>query len=118
MSRPYAASSRTRRRRLASVALAIWVPLAPLNVARQEVAVAEAGGKVYVIGGIGNGIVLSSVERYDPVTNSWRFVAPLPQTLHHTAAASTSDAIYAVGGYGDLNFAPTAMVYRYDIATD
>jgi N-acetylneuraminic acid mutarotase len=112
---PNAASARTN---LASLAFAVWIPLAPIQIARQEVAVAEAGGKVYVIGGIGGGTTLSSVEQYDPLSDTWRFVAPLPQPLHHPAAASTGNAIYVIGGYGDLTFTPTASVYRYDVAAD
>lgn len=103
---------------LKALTLAVWIPLAPVTVARQEVAVVEAGGKVYVIGGIGNGTTLSSVEQYDPLTDTWRFVAPLPQPLHHPAAASTGDAIYVIGGYPDLTFTATAAVYRYDVAAD
>jgi N-acetylneuraminic acid mutarotase len=103
----------------ARIALAVWIPLAPLQVPRQEVAVAEAGGKVYVIGGIASdGDTLDSVEQYDPATNSWRFVAPLPRPLHHPAAAGTGDAIYVIGGYGSLTFVPVADVYRYDVAGD
>jgi N-acetylneuraminic acid mutarotase len=103
---------------LKALMLAVWLPLAPIQIARQEVAVAEAGGRVYVIGGIGNGTTLSSVEEYDPLTDTWRFVAPLPQPLHHPAAASTGDAIYVIGGYPSLTFTPTAAVYRYDVAGD
>ena len=108
----------TSRSAVSALALAVWIPLAPLQVARQEVAVAEAGGKVYVFGGIGDGVALDSVEQYDPASNSWRFVAPIPQPLHHAAAASSGDAIYLAGGYGDLEFTPTAAVYRYDVAAD
>jgi len=73
---------------------------------------------VYVIGGIGNGRVLSSVERYDPSTNQWRFVVPLPEPLHHAAAASVGSSIYVVGGYRSLAFDATDSVYRYDTTTD
>src|SRR5215212_6293244 len=111
-------TSRSRGRSFAPLALAVWIPLAPMQVARQEVAVAEAGGKVYVIGGIGGGETVDTVEQYDPATNSWRFVAPLPRPLHHPAAASSGDAIYVIGGYGDLTFTPIADVYRYDVAAN
>src|SRR2546423_14451093 len=59
--------------------LALWLSLAPLQTPRQEVAVAAAGGRVYVFGGISGDEVLDSVEEYDPVANRWRFVAPLPE---------------------------------------
>lgn len=62
--------------------------------------------------------MLSSVEELDPATNSWRFVAPLPRPLHHTAAAAIGSSIYVVGGFGTLAFDPQRSVYRYDIPLD
>ena len=91
-----------------------WTSLAPALIARQEVAAAAANGKLYLIGGIGQDrAILDSVEEYDPATNTWRFVAPLPQPLHHAAAATVGDAIYVIGGYRTLAFDPTPVVYRY-----
>ena len=97
---------------------AIWVSLAPLQSARQELAVASASGKVYAIGGISGMSVLASVEQYDPIADRWRFVAPLPEPLHHSAAAAVDDIIYVIGGYRTLNFDPTSVVYRYDARID
>ena len=97
---------------------AIWVSLAPLQSARQELAVASANGKVYAIGGISGMSVLSSVEEYDPIADRWRFVAPLPEPLHHPAAAIVGDIVYVIGGYRTLNFDPTSVVYRYDPRID
>ena len=103
----------------AIVLAAAWVTLAPVITPRQEVAVAAANGKIYLIGGFGaGGVVLSSVEEYDPATNSWRFVAPLPHGVHHTAAAVIGSSVYVVGGYGSIDFDPLSTVYRYDPATD
>lgn len=97
----------------------VWITLAPLQVARQELAVAAANGKVYAIGGISGGrAVLASVEEFDPQTNRWRFVAPLPEPLHHSAAAVVDDIIYVIGGYRTLAFDPTDAVYRYDPRSD
>lgn len=100
------------------ILLAIWISLAPLQIPRQEVAVAAAAGRVYVFGGISGDDVLDSVEEYDPIANRWRFVAPMPEPLHHAAAAAVGDSIYIVGGYRTLAFDPTEHVYRYDVLTD
>ncbi|HYS56191.1 MAG TPA: kelch repeat-containing protein [Thermoanaerobaculia bacterium] len=97
---------------------AIWVSLVPLQSARQELAVASANGKVYAIGGISGTSVLASVEQYDPIANRWQFVAPLPEPLHHSAAAAIGDILYVMGGYRTLNFDPTSVVYRYDPRID
>ena len=45
--------------------------------ARAAVGVAVLDGKLYAVGGCNNGDCLSSVERYDPVTNAWEAVAPM-----------------------------------------
>jgi N-acetylneuraminic acid mutarotase len=107
-----------RTRPFATLALAVWIPLAPVQVARQEVAVAAAVEKVYLFGGIGDGEALDSVEQYDPSANAWHFVAPLPSPRHHAAAAAMAEAIYIIGGYSDLAFTPVASVFRYDVAAD
>lgn len=99
--------------------LATWLTRAPLHEARQEVAVAAAGGRVYVFGGIAGNTVIDSVEEYDPAADRWRFVAPLPEPLHHSAAAVVDDRyVYVIGGYRTLAFDATDSVYRYDALAD
>ena len=103
----------------AIILAAAWITLAPVLTPRQEVAVAAVNGKVYLIGGFGpGGSILSSVEEYDPATNTWRFIAPLPAGRHHTAAAVIGSSIYVVGGFSALAFDPQPTVYRYDTLTD
>ncbi len=96
----------------------VWLTLVPLQTARQELAVAAANGKLYAIGGISGNSVLSSVEEFDPQSNRWRFVAPLPEPLHHPAATVVDNIIYVIGGYRTLAFDPTTAVYRYDPRSD
>jgi len=92
-----------------------WITLAPMNEKRQEVAVAERGGKIYVIGGIrGDGSTADTVETYDPVTDTWQFVAPLPEPLHHTTAASSGGKLYVIGGFFGLGFTPRSFTFEYD----
>ena len=66
-----------------------WEVKAPLQAIRQEVAVAEFDGKVYVAGGLQGDIILDTVEVYDPTSDSWSFIAPMPDQLHHAAAVAT-----------------------------
>ncbi len=98
--------------------LAAWISLAPVLTPRQEIAVAAANGKVYVIGGLAGETVLASVEEYDPQTDRWGFVAPLPQPVHHAAAATVGDRIYVIGGYRTVAFDPTTDVHQYDPLLD
>jgi len=104
---------------LASAARAAgWIELAPVIAPRQEVAVAAANGKLYLIGGLSGSSVLSSVEELDPTTGRWRFVAPIPQGVHHAAAATIGDSIYVIGGYPTIAFNAHAAVFRYDALLD
>lgn len=91
-----------------------WIRRAPLGEARQEVAVAALDGLIYVIGGLRmDRSTADTVEVYDPVTDTWRFGAPLPLPVHHTAAAAVGDKLYVIGGFTGLQFRPTNAVFEY-----
>jgi N-acetylneuraminic acid mutarotase len=96
-----------------------WIGLAPMPSARQEVAVAELNGKVFVIGGFGAGAEpVATVEVYDPVTDRWETRPPLPAPTHHAAAAAIGGRLFVAGGYGGgrVSWAPLNTVYEYDEA--
>jgi N-acetylneuraminic acid mutarotase len=96
-----------------------WVPLAPMPTARQEVAVAEVNGRVFVIGGFGAGSeAVPTVEVYDPATDRWDTRAPLPAPTYHAAAAVIDGRLFVVGGYsgGRVSWTPLRTVYEYDEA--
>lgn len=84
---------------------------------RSHTAAAVSGGKIYLIGGLTRtGGNLSSVERYDPASDSWERVADLPVGLDHVMAVSHDEIVYVLGGY--LSYANIASdrVFRYDAA--
>ena len=96
-----------------------WVPLAPMPTARQEVAVAEVNGRVFVIGGFGpGGEAVATVEVYDPASDQWETRTPLPAPTHHAAAAVVDGRLFVVGGYsgGRVSWTPLRTVYEYDEA--
>jgi len=95
-----------------------WSPGAAIATARQEVAVAELGGKVYVIGGLAGIQTLASVEVYDPAQDAWSFAAPLPAPRHHAAAAVVDGTLYVIGGFASVLFDAVATVYAYDPAAN
>ena len=64
--------------------LGTWTRAASLPSSRTEVTGAEVGGRLYVIGGFGQGGNL--VEAYHPRTDRWEQRAPVPVSLHHAAA--------------------------------
>ncbi len=106
-------------------AAATWRTAAPLLVARNHMAGAELGGKIYAIGGQKGGGQAEStgnqdvVERYDPATNAWTTVAPLPLTRGHISSSVfiLNGRIVVSGGVtnGDI---PLADVTEYDPASN
>jgi large repetitive protein len=103
---------------LASVAVAACVPpsnpwqsRAPASFARQEVSFvyAPSTGKLYLAGGH------STVqEAYDPATNTWSTVAPLPAALDHIQAVELNGRIYYIGGLVHWPGPAVGTVYVYD----
>ncbi len=90
-----------------------WRPLAPAPVARQEVAAAAFGDRVWVIGGLVGGEASTLVETYNPATDSWLSQTALPYGLHHAAATVYRGELVVVGGFtssGDLYSQPTDRV--------
>lgn len=81
-------------------------------------AVLGPDNKVYAIGGYGgsaNSSCLSSVERYDPMTNKWEQIANMHQGRRALAAVALPDGIYAIGGYNGKDY--ISSVERFDIST-
>jgi N-acetylneuraminic acid mutarotase len=93
-----------------------WTRAAPLLSSRTEVAGAELGGRLYVVGGFGQGG--DQVEAYDPRTDQWERRAPLPVSIHHAAAVTVGGRLYVVGGYAGGQWAVLDSVFEYDPGTD
>ena len=71
---------------------------------RSEIADALLNNKIYIIGAFENGHSINTVEVYDPLSDKWSSVAPLPQPLDHAAAAASYNGkMYVVGGGGYLD---------------
>jgi N-acetylneuraminic acid mutarotase len=113
-----------------------WKALAPMPTKRGAAVAAMVGGKMFVIGGATTAPgatnpaihptvaqrVLSTVEEYDPETNTWRARAPMPTPRNHTAAGVVDGKIYVIGGRIGAAFiaasSDLANVEAYDPATD
>jgi N-acetylneuraminic acid mutarotase len=54
--------------------------------------------KVWIMGGLRDGVALQTVESYDPRTGAWQTQPPLPMPLHHAAAAAYRGEVVVVGG--------------------
>jgi N-acetylneuraminic acid mutarotase len=95
-----------------------WHAMAAMDTARHSIGACVIAGEIYVTGGRdynNNGrVVLASVEKYSPSSDTWSAVTPLPKPRsEHTAVAVGSD-MYVIGGfiYGD----PTKSVLKFDSA--
>jgi N-acetylneuraminic acid mutarotase len=100
-------------------ALGVWTALADLTEPRQETAVVELGGEIYLIGGYDEQQrIVPAVEAFNPATNTWRAVAALPIAIHHVNAAVTGDRIYIAGHLGPDGFNAGGAVFEYDPAQD
>ena len=68
-----------------------WTIGPPMPSARTEVAAAEVGGKIYVVGGFGGE---RELEIYDSAADRWSRGASIPRALHHAAAVGLNDKLY------------------------
>jgi hypothetical protein len=79
-----------------------WTIKASMPTARASFGVAVVGGLLYAIGGtnLGNNCpnALSSVDAYDPATDTWSSRAAMPVGRCAVAAVALNGLIYAVGG--------------------
>ena len=98
-----------------------WGQRAGLLVANSEFALAEANGRIYVMGGYPASRVTSrTVQVYDIATNSWQLGPELPQPNNHGMAATVNGKVYLIGGqFTDDQQGATAVdrVYELDPAS-
>ena len=87
-----------RGNRPTEIPLQAWVAMAPLKEPRSSMAVAAFEGKIIVIGGKSSQGVLSSVEIYDPASNSWSTLKEKPTAVYDASAAVIGEKIYVPGG--------------------
>lgn len=73
------------------------------GVALDHIGIAANGGFLYILGGVTSwpSPSVNTVQRYDPTTNTWSFVAPLPSARAAMAVAVINGKIYAAGGLRD-----------------
>src|SRR5580698_5164799 len=74
---------------------------------------------LYVIGGRSStNVSLNVVEAYDPSTNAWSTMAPMPIVNDNVYATVENNIIYMVGGYSQANQTRRTNVLSYNPATD
>jgi len=90
-----------------------WEDLAPMIHGRGAHASAELGGAVWAIGGVtadtSEYVPSTSVERYDPGTDTWTSQTPYPAAVHSLSAVRAGTVLYAMGGINE--FGSSASLY-------
>ncbi len=105
-----------------------WRALAQIPVKRCSAIAEEVGGKIYLIGGLeplenGRGTRVSGLNQvYDPATDRWSTLSPMPTTRNHAFSGVVNGKIYVIGGrLGAGNIPATSntdVVEEYDPATN
>ena len=95
-----------------------WGGRAGVLTARTEGAAAVLDGRIYLVGGYqADGRTIGAFERYDPATDRWTALAPLPEGRNHPSLAALDGRLYAIGGY-DPSGRPTNTVWSYEPTGD
>ena len=93
-----------------------WVYKAPMPTARYGMTSAVVDGKIYVIGGYLSGF-LSTVEIYDPGTDTWSTGTNMPTARRYMSSAVVDGKVYVIGGR-NTGTASLSTVEIYDPGTD
>lgn len=95
-----------------------WATRAPMPTARGYLAAAAVNGVLYAVGGIGSSTTpLTTVEAYDPGSDTWQTRAALPEARSNLAAAGIKNILYVAGGL-DVSGQPTSTLYAYTPRSD
>ena len=92
-----------------------WQAGAAMPTARSEMRVAVVDGIFYVPGGFGG---LTSFEAYDPASDNWTTLAPMPEPAHHMMATGHGGKVFVFGGARSMAWQAVATVFVYDPATE
>src|SRR4026208_958100 len=84
---------------LAQMPTSPWKKAAPFPEPDEELYGVACNGKMYVIGGWGDGKARGANYEYDPATDKWTKKTSMPRKAHHAALASYNGKIYVFGGF-------------------
>jgi N-acetylneuraminic acid mutarotase len=83
-----------------------WVTKAPMPTRRFIAGSAVVNGQFYVVGGRNNtnagssSLAATVLQAYDPASDSWTTLAPMPTPREEVGAGSVNGILYAIGGWG------------------
>lgn len=92
-----------------------WTLMTPMPTPRSlggSPAAAVIDGKLYVAGGIGaNSSILDTLEVYDPQTDTWTTLAPMPTARTYLAADQINGVFFVPGGSDGTNVLATLEIF-------
>ena len=112
---------------LAQMPASPWKKGAPFPEPDEELYGVAVNGKLYVIGGWGEGKARGANYEYDPATDKWTKKKSMPRPAHHAALAAANGKIYVFGGFVAPEgtqiptggaWQPIDDVWEYDPAAD
>ncbi|KRY61028.1 Kelch-like protein 5, partial [Trichinella britovi] len=86
-----------------------WYPCADMSHPRGNVAVGVLNGFLYAVGGVSSvisklAVRYTAVERYNPETDEWIYVAHLSSARDGIAICTVGCFLLAIGGYSDKQY--------------
>src|SRR5258705_13342909 len=82
-----------------------WTKKKPMPLASDDVSFTEYKGKIYAFGGFvlpqsgpAAWVPIDNAWEYDPATDNWKALAPLPTKRGSPVAVTVGDRMYVIGG--------------------
>jgi hypothetical protein len=94
-----------------------WTQQAPVLAPLLDSGVVSLGGKLYSFAGVVSGAISANSYVYDPGTNLWTAIAPLPAGREWPSAVTDGTLIYIMNG-ADSTGANTSTLYSYNPGTN
>ena len=85
----------------------VWSRVADMPTAKTTKAVVKDDW-IYVVGGYDHNKALDVFERYNPKTNQWQTLPPLPKAISAHSVTLVNDKLYTFGDYKNLS-----ITYQY-----
>jgi N-acetylneuraminic acid mutarotase len=76
-----------------------WSKAAAFPEPEEELYGIAVAGKMYVLGGFGDGKPVGMNWQYDPATDKWTKIKDMPLPVHHESLAEYHGKLYMFGGY-------------------
>lgn len=94
-----------------------WEAGAPMLERKAAFATVVVGGQIYLLGGIRDGLRLSSVDVFDAESSSWSMLPNMPTARDHLVAGLLGGGLIAVGGRATDTQLELTTVEVFDLAT-